>query len=122
MDNHKVKNCLLRKKRQARVRKNLCGTAERPRMSVLKTNQHIHIQLIDDQKGHTLASLSTMSKELSADHRKKCKETGKALGQKIAQKALEQQIKAVVFDRGPHRYHGVVAAVADGARDAGLEL
>jgi len=122
MDNYVVRGTSLRKKRQARVRKKLHGTAERPRMCVLKTNQHVHVQLIDDQKGHTVLSLSTQSKELASHQGKKNKEAGKALGLKLGAMALAKELKTVVFDRGPHRYHGVIAAVADGAREAGLEL
>lgn len=123
MDNYRIKSAVLKQKRQLRVRKKLRGTADKPRLCVIKTNQHIHIQLIDDVEGCTLAAISTHSKQMQeTPHRRKSKEAGKVLGQKIAQIALGKQVKQAVFDRGPHRYHGVIAAVADGAREAGLEF
>lgn len=111
------------KKRVLRVRKNLRGSSERPRMCVVKSNLNIHIQLIDDVEGHTLASVSTISKEFKGSEQgKRSKESAKALGMSIAKKAKEKNIESVIFDRGRHRYHGIVAAVADGAREGGLQF
>lgn len=110
-------------KRAARTRKWIRGTAERPRLCVVKSNAHLHLQLIDDDKHETLASASTNSKEnRGTEDGKKNKNSAKQLGLKIAALALAKEVKKVVFDRGPSKYHGVVAAVADGAREGGLEL
>jgi large subunit ribosomal protein L18 len=123
MDSSKQQKTVLRDKRRVRVRKTLKGTPEKPRMCVIKTNQHIHVQLIDDVNHSTLASASTSSKEFrQTENNRKNKTSGKVLGQKIAEIAIEKSIKKAVFDRGCHRYHGILAAVADGAREAGLEL
>lgn len=109
--------------RAFRVRKKLRGTAAKPRLSVHKTNQHLYLQLIDDENGVTLGSCSTMTKANkagSANHR--CKEAAKALGEQIATIALEKQIKEVVFDRGSHKYHGVLVELATTARSKGLKF
>ena len=115
MDSKRAK---LRSKRTMRVRKKLRGT--HPRLLVLKTNQHIHVQLIDDEKQATLASTSTMSKEFKGC--KKSKESAQKLGSKIAELALAKDVKAVVFDRGCQKYHGILKALADGARSGGLKF
>ena len=109
--------------RHWRVRKKVTGTGERPRMSVCFTGRNIHVQFIDDGKGVTLASASTLSKttpdreKLSANV-----ESAKSLGTFAARQAIEKGIKAVVFDRGGARYHGKVKALADAAREAGLQF
>ena len=113
------KSLLRKKKRTLRVRKRLRGTIERPRLCVRKTNKHLHIQIIDDENGVTIASTSTFEKD---DKMKKSKEMGYKLGEKIAKKALDKKIKQVIFDRGPSKYHGVLAQLADGARKAGLQF
>lgn len=123
-----MENSLIRKNRNAqrramRVRKKLKGTSERPRLCVVKSNCHINIQLINDETGTTLASISTLSPEFrSTEGNRKNKATGHQLGLKIAQLALGKDVSKVVFDRGKCKYHGVVAAVAEGAREGGLEL
>jgi len=113
----KVKN---KQKRALRVRKSLRGTAERPRMSVVKTNRHIAIQLIDDVKGHTVAAVSTYAK-MAGVQAKKCKATAAVLGEAIAGRAKELGITAVIFDRGSFKYHGVLAEVAQAARAHGVQ-
>ncbi len=113
------KSLLRKKKRTLRVRKRLRGTIERPRLCVRKTNKHLHIQIIDDENGVTLASTSTFAKD---DKMKKSKESGYKLGEKIAKMALDKKVKQVIFDRGPSKYHGVLAQLADGARKAGLQF
>ena len=109
--------------RHARVRKKVSGTAERPRLSVYRSTNHIYAQVIDDVKGNTLCSASTMSKEVAAEIAKATKsEASKIVGAAVAKKALALGIKQVVFDRGGYLYTGRVQALADGAREAGLEF
>ena len=107
-----------RLRRHIRVRKTLAGTPERPRLAVYRSTNHIYVQVIDDSRGHTLAAASDRDKGLKASGTKT--ETAKAVGKLIAQRAKEQGIDAVVFDRGGFRYHGRVKALADSAREAGL--
>lgn len=112
-----------RQKRHYRMRKNLAGTAERPRLNVFRSLSHIYAQLIDDQTGTTLAAASTMDKEVGADLSYGGNiEAAKLVGAAIAKRALEKGIKKVVFDRGGYIYHGRVAALAEAAREAGLEF
>lgn len=101
------------------IRQKLRGTAERPRLSVYKSNTAIYAQLIDDSKGHTLAFAS--SSEVT-DKKNVDIEASKSVGKKIAEKATESGINAVVFDRNGYLYHGKVKALADGAREAGLNF
>ncbi len=114
------KRTRVRKKRAFRVRKKVRGTAERPRLSVHKTIKHIGAQLIDDENGVTLAMFSTLSKE--ATGQKKSKDGARFVGQKIAELAKGKKIGSIVFDRGRFKYHGLVAALAEGARDGGLKF
>ena len=107
-------------KRHYRVRKNISGTAERPRLNVFRSLNHIYAQIIDDTKGVTLVSASSMDKDFN-QYGGNC-EGAKEVGKAVAAKALEKGIKAVVFDRGGYVYHGRVAALADGAREGGLEF
>ena len=107
-------------KRHRRVRKNISGTAERPRLNVYRSLNHIYAQIIDDTKGVTLVSASSMDKDFN-QYGGNC-EGAKEVGKAVAAKALEKGIKAVVFDRGGYVYHGRVAALADGAREGGLEF
>lgn len=112
---------ILRHKRALRVRKHLRGSSEKPRMCVVKSNQHIHVQLIDDEKGITLCSTATFSKEFrNTEFNRKNKDSARKLGERIAEIAKEKNVKEVVFDRGPFRYHGILAALADAARANGL--
>ncbi len=107
-------------KRHRRVRKNISGTAERPRLNVYRSLNHIYAQIIDDTKGVTLVAASSMDKEFT-NYGGNC-EAAKAVGEAVAKKALEKGIKAVVFDRGGYLYHGRVAALAEGAREGGLDF
>ena len=109
------------KRRHARLRKHVSGTAERPRLSVTRSTRHVFVQVIDDTVGKTLASASTMEAELRALEADK---TGKArkVGELVAQRAKEAGVEAVVFDRGGNAYHGRVQAIAEGAREGGLAL
>ena len=105
------------RKRHRRVRKKVLGTAERPRLAVYRSNRHIYAQLIDDFAGATLASASTL-----ANGDGDPKEKAKSVGSDIAAKAKKAGIERAVFDRGGFRYHGRIQAVAEGAREAGLEF
>lgn len=109
--------------RHARVRKKVSGTAERPRFSVYRSNAHIYVQVIDDVAGRTLASASTVEKELGAKVKDMSKsEAAAVVGEAAAKRALEAGITEVVFDRGGYIYTGRVESVADGARKAGLKF
>ena len=103
-----------------RVRAKVHGTAERPRLSVFRSNNHIYAQLIDDLGGRTLAAASSL--EADAAGGQAPTEVGKAVGQRLAQKAKEAGIAAAVFDRNGYRYHGRVKALAEGAREGGLKF
>ena len=110
-----------RKKRQARVRKKVTGSVERPRLCVFRTAKHIYAHIIEDVNGTTLVTASTIAKD-TADSVKYSGnvEAAKVIGKKIAEKALAKDIKNVVFDRNGFLYHGRVKALADAAREAGL--
>ena len=123
MDNSQLHRNSIRKKRALRVRKTLRGSQEKPRLCVIKSGQHVYAHLIDDESALTLASVSTLSKEFrQTEYNRKNKDSAKQLGLKIAELAKEKNVKTVVFDRGRFKYHGVVASVADGAREGGLQL
>ncbi len=109
-----------RQKRHLRVRKRVFGTAERPRLNVFRSLAHIYAQVIDDEKGITLAAASTMDKDFEGKGGNI--EAAKKVGLSIAKKAIDKGIKAVVFDRGGYIYHGRVAALAEAAREGGLEF
>ena len=112
-----------RKRRHARVRKKISGTAETPRFCVYRSLNHIYVQVIDDVKGVTLASASTMEKEIKAQVNELSKtEAAKLVGKTAAERALSKGIKDVVFDRGGYLYTGRVQALAEGAREAGLNF
>ena len=114
---------LARKRRHRRVRKRVQGTAQRPRLNVYRSNQNVFVQMIDDIAGHTLVSCSTIDKDVAAMLSDKNKvEAAKIVGQTVAERAKQAGITTVVFDRGGFKYTGRVAAVAQGARDAGLVL
>jgi len=109
--------------RHQRIRKKIDGTTARPRLSVRRSLNHIYAQIIDDTTGKSLLLYSSLSPELKASAEGKTKtETSKELGKLVAQKAIEKGIKVVVFDRGGYLFHGRVKAVADAAREAGLEF
>lgn len=108
-------------RRHARLRKKVVGTEARPRLVVTRSARHVFVQVVDDSKGHTLASASTMETELrglSADKTAKARKVGEL----VAERAKKAGIDAVVFDRGGSRYAGRVAAIAEGAREGGLNL
>jgi len=98
------------------------GTQERPRLCVYRSLKHIYAQIIDDIEGKTLVAASTLDPALKGTVKSSNKEAAKKVGELIAQKALDKGIKKVVFDRGGYKYHGRVAALAEGAREKGLEF
>lgn len=110
-----------RGRRHDRLRKKVHGTVERPRLSVTRSARHVFVQVVDDTKGHTLASASTMEAELrtfEGDKTAKARRVGELVGERAKQAGIE----SVVFDRGGNKYAGRVAAIAEGAREAGLNL
>ena len=109
-----------RLRRHARVRRKISGTAECPRLCVFRSNNNLYVQVIDDVKGNTLAQASTLDKEVKTKHSNK--EAAKEVGALIAKRAIEKNIKTVVFDRGGYIYHGVVKELAEAAREGGLEF
>lgn len=109
--------------RHRRLRRKISGTPERPRLAVFRSLNHIYAQMIDDTVGHTVVSASTLDKELREKlNSTKDIEAAKAVGELIAKRALEKGIKEVVFDRGGHKFHGRVKALAEAARNAGLKI
>jgi large subunit ribosomal protein L18 len=113
------KKAVARKRRHTRVRKRVTGTASRPRLVVSRSTRHLFVQVVDDTAGTTLASASTMEADLRAfDGDKSAK--AKKVGELLAERAKSAGVEAVVFDRGGNKYHGRVAALADGAREGGL--
>ena len=124
----KIDKNAVRLRRHARVRKTITGTAEAPRMNVYRSLNHIYVQIIDDRKGNekgglTIASASTMDKAVKEQIAGLSKtEAAKVVGKVAAERALEKGVKTVVFDRGGYLYTGRVKAVADGAREAGLDF
>ena len=113
----------IRVKKHMKIRNRFSGTAERPRLAVFRSNNHVYAQVIDDVAGKTLVSASTLEKDIKAEL-KNTDDTDAAtkVGEIVAKRALEKGIKAVVFDRGGYVYHGKVKALADAAREAGLEF
>jgi large subunit ribosomal protein L18 len=112
-----------RERRHRRVRARVSGTASRPRLNVFRSLSNIYVQVIDDQTGATLVSASTIDAELKAGMAgKKKTEQAKLVGRTVAERAKAKGITEVVFDRGGYRYHGRVKALADGAREGGLEF
>ncbi|MGO2111668.1 MAG: 50S ribosomal protein L18 [Pseudoclavibacter sp.] len=110
-----------RGRRHDRLRKKIVGTEARPRLVVTRSTRHVFVQVVDDAKGHTLASASTMEQELRGiDGDKSAK--AKRVGELVAERAKAAGVETVVFDRGGNKYAGRVAAIADGAREAGLNL
>ncbi len=108
------------RRRHIRVRRKVSGTAECPRLCVYRSNANLFVQVIDDVAGVTLVSASTLDKEVKTKHSNK--EAAKEVGTLIAKRALEKNIKTIVFDRGGYVYHGVVKELAEAARTAGLEF
>lgn len=117
------KSRVARQRRHRRVRARIAGTPERPRLNVFRSLGNIYAQVIDDVAGQTLASASTIDRELRGQLEGKSKtDAAKLVGELVAQRAQAAGVKQVVFDRGGYRYHGRVKALADGARAAGLEF
>jgi large subunit ribosomal protein L18 len=113
----------IRAKRHARVRKNLFGTPERPRLCVYRSNKNISCQVIDDENGVTLAAASSLDKDIKKDAEYGGnKEAAKKVGELIAKRAIEKGIAEVAFDRGGYIYHGRVKELAEGAREGGLKF
>ncbi len=107
-----------RKRRHTRVRNKISGTLERPRLCIFRSNNNLYVQIIDDVAANTLVAASTLDKEVKEKHANK--QAAKEVGALIAKRALEKNIKEVVFDRGGYIYHGVVKELAEAAREAGL--
>jgi large subunit ribosomal protein L18 len=117
------KKYLARKRRHNRVRARIAGTAARPRLNIYRSLDNIYAQVIDDEAGRTLVSASTLDKETASKISGKNKvEAAKIVGQIVGERAKKAGIEKVIFDRGGYRYHGRVAAVAEGAREAGIEF
>jgi large subunit ribosomal protein L18 len=111
-----------RVRRHRRVRKHVAGTAERPRLAVHRSLRHIAVQLVDDDRGHTIAAASTVEKTLQPAKGGLSVAAAAAVGKAIAERAKERGVETVVFDRGGYLYHGRVKALADAAREAGLRF
>ena len=116
-----VNRQLLRVARRRRVAKRVRGVPERPRLAVFRSSRHIYAQVIDDSRGHTLAAASTVMAKLAKANGSPM-ERAASVGKKVAAMALKKGITQVVFDRGGHRYHGRVRALAEAAREAGLKF
>lgn len=116
----KIDRKLTRERRHIRVRRKISGTSECPRLCVYRSNKNLFVQIVDDVKQTTLVSASTLDKEVKTKHANK--EAAKEVGALIAKRALERNIKNVVYDRGGYVYHGVVKELAEAAREAGLEF
>ncbi|MBO6241399.1 MAG: 50S ribosomal protein L18 [Butyrivibrio sp.] len=113
----------VRAKKHMRIRNRFSGTAERPRLAVFRSNNHVYAQVIDDVAGKTIVSASTLEKDIKAELKNTDDiDAASKVGSVVAQRAMEKGIKAVVFDRGGYIYHGKVKALADAAREAGLEF
>lgn len=112
----------LRINRHKRVRKNVGGTPDKPRLSVFRSNRHLYAQLIDDRTGVTLVAASTMEPTMRGKDSGTPIDAAKQVGQLVAERAIEKGLSAVVFDRGGFRFHGKVKALADAAREKGLKF
>jgi large subunit ribosomal protein L18 len=118
-----IKSHVARKRRHRRIRTKISGTAERPRLNVFRSLDHIYAQVIDDVSGNTVASASTIDKGLRSDlDGKTKKEQATLVGKAIAERAKDAGISMVLFDRGGYLYHGRVQALAEGAREGGLDF
>ncbi|MFA5890783.1 MAG: 50S ribosomal protein L18 [Actinomycetota bacterium] len=115
-----LKKVEARTRRHARVRKQVVGSAQRPRLAVFRSNRHIYAQVIDDLRGHTIASASALDPEIAKDGNKST--VSKAVGLLVGKRALASGVEAVVFDRGGFRFQGRVRELAEGAREAGLKF
>lgn len=123
MRNTIIKRQNIRRKRTLRNRQHMQGTAAKPRLCVIKSNNHIQAQLIDDEAGITLGAISTCSKDFrNTEFNRKNKASARKLGEHIAGIAKSKNIKEVIFDRGRFKYHGILAELANAAREAGLQF
>ncbi|MCC7430406.1 50S ribosomal protein L18 [bacterium] len=122
MADKNILKCNARDKRRKSIRKKIFGTAEAPRLSVFRSLKNIYAQLIDDANGITLVALSTNGKEVKSSFTGKPVDKSFELGKKLAELALAKEITCCIFDRGGYRYHGRVKALADGAREGGLQF
>ena len=123
MENNLKKRDIRRKRRASSVRHSVRGTEDKPRLSVHRSNKHLFVQLIDDENSVTVLGIGTMSKELKGtDFTKKSKEAAREIGKRIAAEAKKKEIERVVFDRGHYKYHGVIAELANAAREEGLKF
>lgn len=122
MKKNKVKK-QRRDKIRRRVRATIRGTAERPRLSIFKSNKHVYLQLINDRDNLTITAVSTKTADLQKDLKDKTSvESAKIIGEALAKVAIDQGIKKVVYDRSGYKFHGIVKAAADGAREGGLDF
>jgi large subunit ribosomal protein L18 len=117
---HKIEKKEIRSRIHKRIRRKLAGTSERPRLAIFRSVAHIYAQVIDDGAGKTLVSASSVDKDGKTNGGNVA--AAKAIGKLVAQRAKEKGIKSVVFDRGGYKYHGRIKALADAAREAGLEF
>ena len=122
MENNLKQRKIKRNRRSMRVRKHVRGNSVKPRLTVCRSNKHLSAQLIDDENHVTLAACSTLNQDLKEKKLKKSKEAARIIGQKIAEIAKAKQIDQAVFDRGWYRYHGLIAELANAAREAGLKF
>lgn len=123
MRNTQIKLNRVRRNRAFRVRKKFHGTSAKPRLCVFKSNSHIHVQLIDDDAQATLGAIGTFCKEFrNTEFGRRNKAGARKIGERIAEIAKAKNIKEVIFDRGPFKYHGVLAELADAARSGGLQF
>ena len=118
----KNKKQFRRNRIRMRIRKTIVGSAERPRMSVFRSNKSIYVQLIDDKAGHTLLAVTSADADASGDDKLSKMDQAKTVGKQVAEKAKDAGIETVVFDRGGYLYHGRVKALAEAAREGGLKL
>jgi len=119
----KIDRELARQRRHIRIRKQVFGTAEKPRLSVYKSLKHIYAQIIDDTRGHALVFASTLDKDAGDEKKNKSNvEMAKRIGRMLAERAKGAGIKKVVFDRGGYKYHGCIKFLAESAREGGLEF
>ena len=116
------KRKMRRQRRRHRIRKAVIGTADRPRLVVYRSLRNIEVQLVDDLAGHSLVGFSTLSKEIRETSFENRVQQGREIGKIVASKAREKGVERVVFDRGGFLFHGIVKAVADGAREGGLQF
>ena len=113
---------VVRFKRKRRIRAKIEGSTEKPRLSVFRSNRYLYVQLVDDAKGHTLVSASSLEEELKDNKISSTIEGAKALGNLVAKRALAKNISQIVFDRSGYLYHGRIKALADAARESGLKF